>query len=167
MPEDLKLPQIGSSQLPTPFRGLHSPGVRKHCQIIFACYFRKSSIVRSVQYHLSEVTFQYKGRRRSIQLWKAIPLVGDCVLYRPISVELTALRITSLSFCSCFHSRHLLSRPVCSSLLTVFDSVCSSLFTVSDSVCSSLLTVSDSVPIFPANALRFFCSLWLLVVFDP
>ena len=44
MPEDLKLLQIGSSQLPPPFRGLHSPGVRKHCQIIFACYFRKSSI---------------------------------------------------------------------------------------------------------------------------
>ena len=39
MPEDLKLSQIGSSQLPPPFRGLHSPGVRKHCQIIFACYF--------------------------------------------------------------------------------------------------------------------------------
>ena len=45
MPEDLKLSQIGSSQLPPPFRGLHSLGVRKHCQIIFACYFRKSSIV--------------------------------------------------------------------------------------------------------------------------
>ena len=44
MPEDLKVSQIGSSQLPTPFRGLHSPGVRKHCQIIFACDFRKSSI---------------------------------------------------------------------------------------------------------------------------
>ena len=44
MPEDLKVSQIGSSQLPTPFRGLHSPGVRKHCQIIFAYYFRKSSI---------------------------------------------------------------------------------------------------------------------------
>ena len=44
MPEDLKLSQIGSSQLPPPFRGLHSPGVRKHCQIIFACYFWKSSI---------------------------------------------------------------------------------------------------------------------------
>ena len=44
MPEDLKLSQIGSSPLMPPFRGLHSPGVRKHCQIIFACYFRKSSI---------------------------------------------------------------------------------------------------------------------------
>ena len=44
MPEDLKLSQISSSQLPPPFRGLHSPGVRKHCQITFACYFRKSSI---------------------------------------------------------------------------------------------------------------------------
>ena len=43
-PEDLKLSQIGSSQLPPPFRGLRSPGVRKHCQIIFAWYFRKSSI---------------------------------------------------------------------------------------------------------------------------
>ena len=45
MPEDLKLSQIDSSQLPPPFRGLHSPGIRKHCQIIFACYFRKSSIM--------------------------------------------------------------------------------------------------------------------------
>ena len=44
MPGDLKVSQIGSSQLPPPFRGLHPPGVRKHCQIIFACYFRKSSI---------------------------------------------------------------------------------------------------------------------------
>ena len=44
MPEDLKVSQIGSSPLPPPFRGLHSPGVRKHCQIVFACYFRKSSI---------------------------------------------------------------------------------------------------------------------------
>ena len=50
MPEDLKLLQIGSSQLPPPFRGLHSPRVRKHCQIIFACYFRKSSIVFLVYY---------------------------------------------------------------------------------------------------------------------
>ena len=39
MPEDLKLSQIGSSQLPPPFRGLHSPGVRNNCQIIFVCYF--------------------------------------------------------------------------------------------------------------------------------
>ena len=44
MPQYQKLSQIGSSPLPPPFRGLHSPGVRKHCQIIFACYFRKSSI---------------------------------------------------------------------------------------------------------------------------
>ena len=44
MPEDLKLSQISSFQLLPPFRGLHSPRVRKHCQIIFACYFRKSSI---------------------------------------------------------------------------------------------------------------------------
>ena len=44
MPEDLKLSQISSFQLPPPFRGLHSPGVRKHCQIVFACYFRKLSI---------------------------------------------------------------------------------------------------------------------------
>ena len=44
MPKDLKVSQIGSSLLPPPFRGLHSPGVRKHCQIIFVCYIRKSSI---------------------------------------------------------------------------------------------------------------------------
>ena len=48
MPEDLKVSQIGSSPLPPPFRGLHSPGVRKHCQIIFACYFWKSFIVVAV-----------------------------------------------------------------------------------------------------------------------
>ena len=29
MPEDLKVSQIGLSPLPPPFRGLHSPGVRK------------------------------------------------------------------------------------------------------------------------------------------
>ena len=29
MPKDLKLSQIGSSQLPPPFRRLHSPGVKK------------------------------------------------------------------------------------------------------------------------------------------
>ena len=32
MPEDLKVSQVGSSPLPPPFRGLHSPGVSKHCQ---------------------------------------------------------------------------------------------------------------------------------------
>ena len=47
MPEDLKVSQIVSSPLPPPFRGLHSPGVRKHCQIIFSCYFRKLSIAPS------------------------------------------------------------------------------------------------------------------------
>ena len=36
MPEDLKVLQISSSPLPPPFRGLHSPRIRKHCQIIFA-----------------------------------------------------------------------------------------------------------------------------------
>ena len=44
MPEDLKLSQISSSPLPPPFKGLHSPGVRKHCEINFACNFRESSI---------------------------------------------------------------------------------------------------------------------------
>ena len=39
MPEDLKASQISSSLLPPPFRGLHSPGVRKHCQIIFRLLF--------------------------------------------------------------------------------------------------------------------------------
>ena len=53
MPEDLKLSQIGSSQLPPPFRGFHSPRVRKHCQIIFACYFRKSSIKNRLNVPLS------------------------------------------------------------------------------------------------------------------
>ena len=43
--------QIGSSPLPPPFRGLHSPEVRKQCQIIFACSFRKSSIVTATSLH--------------------------------------------------------------------------------------------------------------------
>ena len=50
MPEDPKLSQIGSSPLPPPFRGLHSPGVRKNCQIIFPCYSRKSSISKGPQH---------------------------------------------------------------------------------------------------------------------
>ena len=33
MPEDLKLSQIGSSQLPPPFRGLHTPGVKKKLKL--------------------------------------------------------------------------------------------------------------------------------------
>ena len=49
MPEVLKVSQIGFSPLLPPFRGLDSPGVRKHSQIIFACYFRKSSILRQAQ----------------------------------------------------------------------------------------------------------------------
>ena len=60
MPEDLKLSQIGSSQLPPPFRGLHSPGLRKHCQIIFACYFRKSSIRKQPA---TEVTTKTKNSK--------------------------------------------------------------------------------------------------------
>ena len=57
MPEDLKLSQIGSSQLPPPFRGLHSPRVRKHCQIIFACYFQKLSITSvTVSFHFYVVS---------------------------------------------------------------------------------------------------------------
>ena len=40
MPEDLKLSQIGSSPLPPPFRGLHSPGVSNYLRLLF----RKSSI---------------------------------------------------------------------------------------------------------------------------
>ena len=35
MPEDLKLSQIGSSQLPPPFRGLHSPGFP---EIVYCAY---------------------------------------------------------------------------------------------------------------------------------
>ena len=56
MPKALKLSQIGSSQLLPPFRGLHSPEVRKHCQIIFACYFRKSSIGTTRRLELESVS---------------------------------------------------------------------------------------------------------------
>jgi len=44
MPEDLKVLQISSSLLPPPFRGLHSPGIRKLSIFFFAYYFQKSSI---------------------------------------------------------------------------------------------------------------------------
>ena len=64
MPEDLKLSQISSSQLLPPFRGLHYPRVRKHCQIIFACYFRKSSVddcICTCQLHChSQIPWIYK-----------------------------------------------------------------------------------------------------------
>ena len=54
MPEDLKLSQINSSLLPPPFRGLHSPGVRKHCQIIFfTCYFREATVSKYKVGHCS------------------------------------------------------------------------------------------------------------------
>ena len=75
MPEDLKLSQIGSSQLPPPFRGLHSPGVRKHCQIVFACYFRKSSIIylsgkseRSDSFFLLQNLTQWPGASLLLRL---------------------------------------------------------------------------------------------------
>ena len=51
MPEDLKLSQIGSSPLPPSFRGLHSPGVRKHCQRLFstAAFIQGTSLSRSTK----------------------------------------------------------------------------------------------------------------------
>ena len=46
MPEDLKtVADRLFSAAALHSGGLHSPGVRKHCQIIFACYFRKYSIL--------------------------------------------------------------------------------------------------------------------------
>ena len=92
MPEDLKLSQISSSPLPPPFRGLHSPGGRKHCQIIFACYFWKSSIGNTLkrvskshdvlcpvnQYgYISGLTF-WKNDMKSQQHWQQ-NLAESCV----------------------------------------------------------------------------------------
>ena len=74
MPEDLKLSQIGSSQLPTPFRGLHSPGVRKHCQIIFACYFRKSSIASGK--HVARTADQSAAQAGEKVGWKKVKQNG-------------------------------------------------------------------------------------------
>ena len=78
MPEDLKLSQIGSSQLPPPFRGLHYPGVRKHCQIIFACYFRKSSIEPS---HFEDqwTVIMHSGKSGQ-NLWLAVTVKNTSVL---------------------------------------------------------------------------------------
>ena len=53
MPQDLKLSQISSSLLLPPFRGLHSPGVRKHCPIIFTCYFREATVSKYKVGHCS------------------------------------------------------------------------------------------------------------------
>ena len=77
MPEDLKVSQIGSSPLPPPFRGLHSPGVRKHCQIIFACYFRKSSIVRDkvTRPCPQTTTFEEKGEPKRYRT-EVLPLTS-------------------------------------------------------------------------------------------
>ena len=71
MPGDLKLSQIGYSPLPPPFRGLHSPGVRKRCQIIFACYFWKSSIGEN------------SGRSNvfSLQAWSSQVKMQLCLLH--------------------------------------------------------------------------------------
>ena len=99
MPEDLKLSQIGSSPLPTPFRGLHSPGVQKHCQIIFACYFRKSSIISqrpkrteddtyswlfigiTLDYQLGEPVKRLQKLQlfpKTIRAWNNLSLPSDC-----------------------------------------------------------------------------------------
>ena len=57
MPEDLKLSQIGSSPLPPPLRGLHSPGVRKlsnYLRLLFleivycCCWFAQGLIYGAV-----------------------------------------------------------------------------------------------------------------------
>ena len=58
MPEDLKLSQIGSSQLPPPFRGLHSPGVRKHSnylcllfpEIVYYLHCLKLALIISIAF---------------------------------------------------------------------------------------------------------------------
>ena len=74
MAEDLKLSQIGSSQLPPPFRGLHSPGVRNHCQIIFACYFRKSSIAVSAETepHICTTQTRTSVKQRTVKTKQAV-----------------------------------------------------------------------------------------------
>ena len=82
MPEDLKVSQIGSSPLPPPFRGLHSPGVRKHCQIIFACYFRKSSNVVLCEFFNEEFKLDLVCRMTGM-------LCGDQSVIMGLSVRLT------------------------------------------------------------------------------
>ena len=85
MPEDLKLSQIGSSQLPPPFRGLHSPGVRKHCQIIFACYFRKSSVEEPLPYVLLD------------------PYVGSCLDQSTVSELRSCVKVEVAVLGSCVY----------------------------------------------------------------
>ena len=79
MPEDLKLSQIGYPPQPPPSRGLHSPGVRKHCQMIFACYFRKSSIpnnqphcIRGTGVQVIDVT------RQNVRCFTSVRYGGTC-----------------------------------------------------------------------------------------
>ena len=81
MPEDLKLSQIGSSLLPPPFRGLHSPGVRKHCQIIFVYYFRISSIpsvcsLRAPSLTQREIAQAGSSRPRESEGWGGVAKGG-------------------------------------------------------------------------------------------
>jgi len=61
-------------QAPPPFRGLHSPGVRQHCQIIFACLLRKSSIQTRIAVISSFATtlqiLQILGMAGALQLLK-------------------------------------------------------------------------------------------------
>ena len=77
MPEDLKLSQIGSSQLPPPFRGLYSPGVRK--LLNYLCLSFPEIVYCSVWHVLRLFVRGPKARRRILHVlyrrgtcqWKA------------------------------------------------------------------------------------------------
>ena len=99
MPEGLKLSQIGSSLLPSPFKGLHSPGVRKHCQIIFTRYFRKSSIARC---HSRNGTHQLRRFRENSHCNWYVRMIRE-----EQKSETFRLQIKYLHNCICVSSRHL------------------------------------------------------------
>ena len=82
--------QIGSSPLSPPLRGVHSPGVRKHCQIIFGCYFRKKikkkwsrksyDVFLEDGKHFAKITFFYIIVTKGCWAWRK--RTKDCMIWR-------------------------------------------------------------------------------------
>ena len=62
MPEDLKPSQIGSFPLSPPFRGLHSPGVRKHCQVYLRLLFPEIVYCSTVGWIVVKLVRGWGGR---------------------------------------------------------------------------------------------------------
>ena len=79
MPEDLKVSQIGSSHLPPPFRGLHSPAVKKKKK-------KKKSNYLSLLF--PEIVYSQAVLCQSIACFLTFHVFGSC--FRTLAVILVA-----------------------------------------------------------------------------